>query len=1082
MRQPRHDSTASVTLITLCIVAVLGIALASYIAAASRSMQFSSRSLQNGLGKQLAEAGIDEALRAYNKNSWADWSSGGVSVDWDVSTYASSKRATANFSIPARTFGSSVTGASVKIRVDNYDASHLGATWQSSTNYRIGDVVGRNGIWYRCVAPNSGQAPTNTGNIAYWVPDPIPWMWSGDIDYERHDTVNYNGVWYRAVPVTLSASGTIPTANANWSSIPANVTTWSSGTSYLVHDVVNYGGVNYRCTAPNTNQQPPNALYWSTTVNSISLSWTSGTVYTRGAMLFNSGSWYICTLSHLSGATFAGDAANWDSSDWNATLTYAVGDVVFYAGAWYSCKVSNINQLPTNTSFWNTAAYSASITYSSGQVVYYLTDGKWYRYMNGTAASGRTPSANVGSYWEDLSTVGSWSSSTTYKVGDRIAYNGVWYTCNNGHINRLPPNKLYWTATSFISWQYLPKNYQFNDVVCYGSSSLWYRRDVTNSTVAPPTNATYWDYALSGTTNGWSSGSIKYTLGDRVYYSGTLKWYRCVYAHTSSGTYVPDSTTYSYWVETPPLSTAWQPNQQYNQYDQVWYQGLWYLSLANTNYRNVPNEASSTHWAAAATPAAWDSTLEYSLNSIVSHSGIWYRCKTPHKNQAPPNTTYWNVLTGADYRWTRTAYSSGTYRSYAGAWYKCTSATTFESPNDTLHWTGSWPRSDTGTENIGAPVVYAESTLSYADGSRSKTQLRALLVPSTLFPNAAGSTTTLTITSATSAVDSYDGSVSSLNAAGYPATYAYGQNDGPFSNNPAWNKGYSAVLAANSTLTISGTTAVNGYLAWPTPPSGISTNTTVWGISSPTSPKVDPTRISRSPYIPQFDILPGPQTGVASARYLSTAFTSFDFPYGMALATNPTGTINIGTPGGIVPTRYYYNGALTLSASSSYQINNLNINGPVILYVNGNFRTRYVATPGEGTLKITSAGSAEIHVDGGIRSDANTGGFNNLTLDAKRLVIISDLASTTTQYLAATANPFYGVVYVPYTTATLGLEIRTGVTLYGALSAREITFSSEATLHYDTSLRNFTTPGVDQPYTVSDWRELTNASELATMP
>jgi hypothetical protein len=62
------------------------------------------------------------------------------------------------------------------------------------------------------------------------------------------------------------------------------------------------------------------------------------------------------------------------------------------------------------------------------------------------------------------------------------------------------------------------------------------------------------------------------------------------------------------------------------------------------------------------------------------------------------------------------------------------------------------------------------------------------------------------------------------------------------------------------------------------------------------------------------------------------------------------------------------------------------------------------------------------------------------------------------------------------------LEIRTGVVIYGALSANEITFNSEANVHYDTSLRYATFTGVDQPYAISQWRELTNASELATMP
>ena len=79
-------------------------------------------------------------------------------------------------------------------------------------------------------------------------------------------------------------------------------------------------------------------------------------------------------------------------------------------------------------------------------------------------------------------------------------------------------------------------------------------------------------------------------------------------------------------------------------------------------------------------------------------------------------------------------------------------------------------------------------------------------------------------------------------------------------------------------------------------------------------------------------------------------------------------------------------------------------------------------------------------------------------------------------------NKFYGVIYAPNTTATLGLDIRSGMEIYGALLAQKITFSNEATLHYDTSLRYSTFGGIDSPFVISDWRELTNQAERATFP
>lgn len=52
-----------------------------------------------------------------------------------------------------------------------------------------------------------------------------------------------------------------------WQTDPDELTrvqAWSGSASYLQGDVVREGGVNYYCIADHTNQQPPNASYWST--------------------------------------------------------------------------------------------------------------------------------------------------------------------------------------------------------------------------------------------------------------------------------------------------------------------------------------------------------------------------------------------------------------------------------------------------------------------------------------------------------------------------------------------------------------------------------------------------------------------------------------------------------------------------------------------------------------------------------------------------------------------------------------------------------------------------------------------------
>ncbi len=1003
----------TVTLVALCFVAVLGITLAGYITVCSRAMQLSNRSFQSGLGQQLAELGLVEGLRAFNKNDWSDWSSIPTNMTtsgaWTLDT--TYHRASRTITFQNGKLGQGIT-ATVKIRIDNYDTTQLDSNYSSTATYRLNDLVGDSGVWYRSIQNNNiGNTPTSTGNLASWVPAPISWTWSSDITYSQYDLVNYNGVWYRCI--TSTSTGNTPTlplpATTYWVPIPT-MRAWATATAYALSDVVSSGGGLYRCISAHTSSAAfaTDSANWNSNVQSLSLSWISGTIYTRGAMVYYSGTWYYCTHSCTSSTS-----PNTDTTNWAPTLDSS-GAQVAIGSSTYTIGVDR---------------------FFTGDYIYRASTG-WYRCIVTTFPY-------------------------TYASGD-YSNTAKWVSTN---------------AKPYISWAYQSGlTYNFNSVVHFSTSGsgTWYRCKVASATSVPTTTAD-WENALSGTNTtstpgarGWSSSNINYNLGDVVYYysSSTSQWHRCIKAHTSSATF--DS---SKWSDAPLLPTAWDPNHQYSQYDTVRYQGVWYLSLRPSNYANDPVAASSSYWAVAPRSlAAWDSTKIYGLNDMVSASGVWYRCITPHTNQAPPNATYWTVLTGSgsSYVWNSTTnYSVANYRSYGDVWYRCDNAPpSYESPNSlypsdspaTLYyWTA-----------LGAPVIYAEAAVTIANNPSIKTQLRATIAPAPLFPNAAAATTTLTISSGTGTVDSYDSSVASMATGGTYTTNTYG----------GANIGYSAVLAASSSassaITISNSSTVKGYLAQPTPGSGISTNTTVWGPTSPASPKVDTSRVSRSPYIPQFDPLPSPD--------LATAFTNGNFPKGAVLPSYSSGNssttvINLGTRGATGPSRYYISGNFNIGSNNTYDVATLNINGPVILFVNGNLRVNI-----GGTITINRPGSVEIHFSDRLRIENGSNGIINRTLDPKTVVLIGDNSTDSlSQYYSDQTNVFYGTIYLPNTISTTGLNVTTGVTMYGALSSKLIYYTAEATLHYDTSLRYATIPGVDQPYTITKWRELP-ATEQATMP
>lgn len=698
----------------------------------------------------------------------------------------------------------------------------------------------------------------------------------------------------------------------------------------------------------------------------------------------------------------------------------------------------------------------------------------------------------------------SWSATATYSANDLVGRNGTWYRCIRNHTNQAPPNLNYWVPEG-IPWKWDSLTaYAVDNLIVDPDDGYWYRCKTAHSGSQPRLSPTRWQKleAIYTTTPNYpyvaasgqeamvmgSDGSwvkLTYTSGDwaptytwrwrtgvayalntvvAYYSSGTWTWYRCVSAHTSN--WYPDTITSTRWIQVSD-PWAWSSSTNYVIGDVTFRNNAWYRCIRAHSNQGPPN---TTYWADTPLPESnWSRTRTYSTNDVASHQGLWFLSLSNNNtgNTPPTASPYsngnWVSTLATTYQWnSTTAYAVGTYRSYAGRWYRCTSANTGVLPTNASHWAAA------GTLT-GRTVIYAEGKATFADNSAVSIQLAAYPEQLTLYPNALGATTTLTINGG--------GTIDSYNADSDPN---------------AATLGASAVLAAGQTtgtaMSISSTN-IKGRLAAPASASspyaplvsvGASTRLTnaAGAVAAPhaSATNVDLKRISRNPYIPTPDPEPTP---------LANAFSSWNFFYGQALPTNAGGTVNIGTPGATTPSVYYFNATLDIASSSSYEMARLNINGPVKLYVNGNFYVR-----SGGMVVISPNASLEVHVDGAIRNYNGGYGFVNLTKDPKKLLLTSDLATTTTQYFyaqavptllsPATTNPFYGTIYIPNTTATSGLQLYTGFILHGAISARKITFVSEATVHYDTSLRYSTAPGVDAPFILTNWRELTEAGERVT--
>jgi len=366
-------------------------------------------------------------------------------------------------------------------------------------------------------------------------------------------------------------------------------------------------------------------------------------------------------------------------------------------------------------------------------------------------------------------------------------------------------------------------------------------------------------------------------------------------------------------------------------------------------------------------------------------------------------------------------YLSGQVVTYAGEWYRCGAAIMGLSPIASTLWS-----------NV-TPVLHAEGIVALPDGSKAiRTQLVGKLTYSTPFPNTLAGTAALTLGPGVT-VDSYDSTIS------------------------GWvpNTGFSAVIAGSNPSTtavqLQGA-VINGYVAAPSSSAApfnpewlYDGSVVVKGTVAVPIPKVDLTRVSRSPYLPTFPIPP---------------LTSV----GTVLTLAPGGDTAIGTTGDVWPTLYRVAGDLDFSTAAT----TLTINGPVVIDVVGDI----VMTGSDSRiiLPMLANGSAEIHFGGVLHGvTGSNGGFDNQTWNPQKLVLLG--ASNSAAHSFNSSINFYGAIYLPQGTLTWN-----GGDLYGAISASTFTANTGA-FHFDTSLRTSWVPGVEAPYVISKWREVTSPTD-----
>lgn len=222
-------------------------------------------------------------------------------------------------------------------------------TWSNAVRYKVNDIVKNGGGTYICVN-NHTSTSSFSSDYAYWnqFVEGIEFEgeWASSTVYQPGDIVRYGGNSYIAKTAHTSGSGTPPSTNSTdydlFSTGFRLQSDWSSVTAYRIGEVVRNGGYTYVALADSTNQQPPNASYWTKLNEGIKWrgSWATATNYILGDSVKYGAFSYICVQAHLSSSGADRPDNDGIGAFWNlltagneeSALT-TTGDLVYYSGA-----------------------------------------------------------------------------------------------------------------------------------------------------------------------------------------------------------------------------------------------------------------------------------------------------------------------------------------------------------------------------------------------------------------------------------------------------------------------------------------------------------------------------------------------------------------------------------------------------------------------------------------------------------------------------------------------------------------------------------------------------------------------------
>jgi hypothetical protein len=281
-----------------------------------------------------------------------------------------------------------------------YSGIEYKGVWQSSTRYKIGDLVKEGPNIYKCATYNTDSSFT-PANWSLWLPgqEYAPTNpWTVNAIYQAGDTIEYGGYTY--ISLTSNNTGNNPSlAGSFWSLLTQGFNfqgEWTNTTNYLIGSMVRRHGRLYEATATSTGQDPAgynvNSQYVASgssgTLVNVTLAtgitpgmYVIGTGFTQGQTVVSVSGTAItlsappdstATLTNSQQINFVGinyiywsllvPGSFWTKS-WANNVSYTVGDIAVWQNTTYVCVQNNLSSYTAGGSSNNRPDTDTTNTY-----------------------------------------------------------------------------------------------------------------------------------------------------------------------------------------------------------------------------------------------------------------------------------------------------------------------------------------------------------------------------------------------------------------------------------------------------------------------------------------------------------------------------------------------------------------------------------------------------------------------------------------------------------------------------------------------------------------------------------------------